>query len=201
MALVSSSRNSGTPSVLATICSITSAGSALPPLRRSTIALPCRAQTIERQLGDVGAAGPGRIELGPKRDQHQDGQTLDVLDHDIEQLERGRVDPVHVLVDREHRLTGRQPLELVRQHAQRPLLLQLWCEVERRIACADRKSQESRHQRYGLAEIGSRRREQPLQLVELGLGAVATLESRGPLQQADDRMERRCRCDGENNDG
>ena len=40
--LVSSSTNSGTPSVFATICASTSSGSALPPTTRSTIAAPSR---------------------------------------------------------------------------------------------------------------------------------------------------------------
>ena len=42
-----------------------------------------------------------------------------------QQLERGRIDPVHVLVQREHRLPRRQPRELLDQRLQRPPLLHL----------------------------------------------------------------------------
>jgi hypothetical protein len=38
--LVNSSTNSGTPSALATICSSTSGGNALPPVTSATIAAP-----------------------------------------------------------------------------------------------------------------------------------------------------------------
>ena len=46
--LVSSSTNSGTPSVLATICSTTAAGSVLPPVTRCTISSTWAGQTGER---------------------------------------------------------------------------------------------------------------------------------------------------------
>ena len=49
MDLVSSSTNSGTPSVLARICSSSSAGSALPPASLDTIARALRAG----ELGQV----------------------------------------------------------------------------------------------------------------------------------------------------
>ena len=66
-ALVSSSTNSGTPSVLATICSSSSAGSALPPATCSTMrrGLP-RAEAVEGQQRGVGVAGPGRRNSGRK---------------------------------------------------------------------------------------------------------------------------------------
>ena len=46
-----------------------------------------------------------------------------------EQLLRGRVDPVHVLVGEQHRLRRREPLELLDQHLQRQLLLALRASV------------------------------------------------------------------------
>ena len=48
-----------------------------------------------------GCAGPGRRELGPEGDQQQHRQALRCArPASVEQLLRGRVDPVHVLVDR-----------------------------------------------------------------------------------------------------
>ena len=76
------------------------------------------AQTAHGQRGDVRLAGPGRLELRPEGDQHQDGQPLDALDHEAQELERRRVDPVHVLVERQHRLLRRQARELVDQRLQ-----------------------------------------------------------------------------------
>src|SRR3990172_8088251 len=57
MVLVSSSTNSGTPSVLTRICSSRSAGSALPPARLDTIALLCARASFER-FSDKTCPGP-----------------------------------------------------------------------------------------------------------------------------------------------
>ena len=124
--LVSSSTNSGTPSVLATIC-VERPRPAAPCRRRpgSTIAAPCApAEPAQRERGDVRLAGPGRAELRPEGDQQQHRQALDALDHQAEQLQRGRVDPVHVLVaPAAPAARAARPVELVDQRLQRPLLL------------------------------------------------------------------------------
>ncbi len=65
MVLVSSSRNSGTPSVRARICSRISAGSALPPADRSTRVMPSRRP--RRASGSVvtwASAGQGGVNSG-----------------------------------------------------------------------------------------------------------------------------------------
>ena len=89
----------------------TSAGSALPPVIRSTMRRALApAEAVERQRGDVGVARPGRLELGPVGEHHQDRQAAHALDQQIEQLQGRRVDPVHVLVQLEHRaVRGRGP--------------------------------------------------------------------------------------------
>jgi hypothetical protein len=79
--------------------------------------------TRERELRDVRTLSPGRVELGPKGEQHQDRQVLHLLDQQIEQLEGRRVDPVKVLVDCENRLAGCQSLDLGGQDLERALLL------------------------------------------------------------------------------
>ena len=108
----------------ATICSTISAGSGLSPVTRADQIRPLApAQTAHGQRGHVRLAGPGRLELRPEGDQHQNRQLPDALDHEAQELERRRVDPVHVLVERQHRLLGREARELVDQRLQRPPLL------------------------------------------------------------------------------
>jgi hypothetical protein len=51
-----------------------------------------------------------------------------------QQLERGRVAPVRILKQHQHRLPRRQPLDLCHQRPQRLLLLPLRRQVERRVA-------------------------------------------------------------------
>jgi hypothetical protein len=50
---------------------------------------------------------------------------LEALDGQAEQLLRGRVAPVQVLVGEQHRLRRRKPFELLDQRCQRQLLLAL----------------------------------------------------------------------------
>jgi hypothetical protein len=51
---------------------------------------------------------PGRLELRPEGDQRQDGQPLNTLDHEAQKLDGRGVNPMHVLVQRQHRLLCRQ---------------------------------------------------------------------------------------------
>ena len=74
------------------------------------------------QRGDVRLPGPGRLELRPEGDQHQYRQLPYALDHQAQELERRRIDPVHVLVQRQYRLLRRQACELVDQSLQGPPL-------------------------------------------------------------------------------
>ena len=105
-ALVSSSTNSGTPSVRATISSSTSAGSRLPPAdplddRRGRGRAPSR---FEREPGHVRVAGQGGGRTRARQvtsDQHRRPAIRSSAR--LEQLQRGRVDPVRVLEHRQHR--------------------------------------------------------------------------------------------------
>ena len=69
-------------------------------------------QAIEPQHCYVRLAGPGRLELGPKRHDQQHRQTADPLDSEVKQFARGRVDPMRVLEHHDHRLLSRQAFEL-----------------------------------------------------------------------------------------
>ena len=72
-------------------------GSPVPPV-----------QPIERQHGHLRLAGPGRLELGAERNDQQHRQIAYTLDSEVKQLARGRVDPMRVLKNHNHRLLARQ---------------------------------------------------------------------------------------------
>jgi hypothetical protein len=69
-------------------------------------------EAIERQRADLLLAGPGRLELGAKRDDQQYRHAADALNNQVEQLARSRVHPARVLEDRDERLATRQAFQL-----------------------------------------------------------------------------------------
>src|SRR5215831_11659103 len=86
--LVNSSTNNGTPSVRSAIWSMTSSGSALSPEI-------CATKVVRS-----------------KRHDQQHREVADTFDGEVEQLTRGRVDPMRVLENHDHRLLARQTFEL-----------------------------------------------------------------------------------------
>ena len=99
-ALVSSSTNSGTPSVLATICRTTPSGRRLPPATAATSAVVAlAAEAAQRHKRAVGQARPGRTNSGPAGDEQQDRQARQPLDQQARAARRDGVAPVHVLED------------------------------------------------------------------------------------------------------
>ena len=96
-------------------------------------------EAIERQHRDLRLAGPRGLELWAERHDQQRGKVADPLDDEIEQLARGRVDPMRVLEDHDHRLLARQAFDLPDQRLQCPLLLPLWTEVGQRVARRSRQ--------------------------------------------------------------
>ena len=171
-ALVSSSTNSGLPSVLATICFITSAGSTRPPVTCATILSTFVAvEATERQGADVGETNPGRLELRSEGEQCKDRQLAHPLDHQIEQLEGGGIRPVRVLEHEQDRLPAGETLELIEQCRKRPAALLRGAERQRRIPLAERdRQQRSKKRRYGL-NPRSAQGEERFQLVKALLGA------------------------------
>ena len=69
-------------------------------------------------VGDVGQAPPRRLEFRAEGDQQQHRQLAHALDGEIEHLQRGRVGPMRVLEQHQHRLLLRQPLHLIEQREQ-----------------------------------------------------------------------------------
>ena len=96
-------------------------------------------EAIERQCADLLLAGPGRLELRAERHNQQYWQGTHAFDSEVEQLARGRVDPMRVLEDHDDRLTTRETLELADQRLQCPVLLALRTEVRQRVAFRSRQ--------------------------------------------------------------
>jgi hypothetical protein len=99
-------------------------------------------QAIECHHGDLRLADPGRLELGAKRHDQQHRKAADMLDGDVEHITRGRVDPMHVLENDDHRLVMRQAFELPDQRLLRSFLLALRADVRQRVALRSRQRQQ-----------------------------------------------------------
>ena len=89
--LVSSSIQSGMPSVCSMIRSRISPGSVLPPATRSDqcLCFPLP-ETAQCHGGHLRLAGPGRLELRAECHDHEHRQPADALGDPIQQIERGR---------------------------------------------------------------------------------------------------------------
>jgi hypothetical protein len=64
-------------------------------------------------------AAPRWMELGPKRRNEQNRQLLDAREREIEQLARGRVDPVQIFENHEHRLLSGENFEPANEKIER----------------------------------------------------------------------------------
>ena len=76
---------------------------------------PGATEPVEGQAGDVGVGGERRLLIRPAGQQDQDPGGGDPVEALLDQLERGRVDPMGVLQDHQDRLPGRQPEQLLGQ--------------------------------------------------------------------------------------
>ena len=125
-ALVSSSTNSGTPSVRAAISPSTSGRQALAAGQARDDRLGrAAAEAVEREPGHVRVPAQGGLVVRPAGQQHQHPRARDPVEGEPHQLEGGGVDPVRVLEHHQHRPAAREPEELLDQHGQRagaPLL-------------------------------------------------------------------------------
>ena len=191
-ALVSSSTNSGTPSVRAAISPSTSGGRPRPPARRATIA---SVGPRPRRLS------VSRVTCGcPPRVGWLSGRLVSSISTRApairsrawpDQLEGGGVDPVRVLEHHQHRPAAREPEELLDQHGQRAGAPLLRGEVRRRVARARVDPEQRRDQRRRLADVLRPLAQQRLELVELRRLGVGGLEAGGEAELLGHRPERR----------
>ena len=145
------------------------------------------AEPIERQARDVGAAAPGRLEFGTKGDRQQHRQTPHPVDGQIQQLARGRIDPVGVLEHHQHRPVPRLGFELAEQRLEQLLAFALRAEVE--VRGGTRQRQQLAQQR-DIVVIPRARREQCPQFAELGFDRVVAGEPGGAFELGDEGIER-----------
>ena len=128
------------------------------------------AEPVQGQGVDVRPADPRRIEVGPERHQEQDCQPRYLADHAIEQLEAGRIAPVHVLEDRHDRPAARRRLDQPPQRIQRPLPALRRRQIELRIESLDVGQREKIGDQRGVVGRRPAVSQQGLQLVELRRG-------------------------------
>ncbi len=105
------------------------------------------AEAVEGEPGDVRVAGQRRLVLGPTGEQQQDGGSGTAIERLLDELERGRVDPVRVLEHEQHRLLAGEAEDLVDQRPERAGALGLRGQLERTVAAGAVEAQEVGEQR------------------------------------------------------
>ena len=90
---------------------------------------------------------------GRQGDEHEHGQGLHAIDHQLQQFQRRRIGPMHVLVQGQHRPVRSQSRQLIDQRLERALLLLLRAQLQRRIAVAGRNRQQCGEQRRRPGDI------------------------------------------------
>src|SRR5207245_8273456 len=174
--LVSSSTNSGFPSVLAMICFITSAGSTRPPVTRATmLSTSWRSRRPSVKMLTLGRPTHGGSNSGRKVNSARTGswRTRSTV---RSSSSRGGIRPVRVLEREQDRLPAGETLELIEQCRERPAALLRGAERQRRIPIAERdRQQRSKKRRYVLnprcAHVGD-----VVQVVEALLGGLVGLD-------------------------
>src|SRR5215831_2585272 len=113
--------------------------------------LPTR-QARQRHLGEVRASPPGRTEVGTKGEQRQDAGGGALIDQQAEKFQRGRIDPVQVFHDKEHRLLGGDAQQDRQEGVQGLLLLLLRRYGQGSIVSRQREGEERGQKRHSLRQ-------------------------------------------------
>ena len=121
---MSSSMNSGTPSVLATTSAVISPGKGFV-FSDATHQLDGLAgrESIDAHLADIPISRPTIVEVGSAGEQRQYAGGVDVLDQKVEKLDRGRIHPVQVFDYEEDGLPFRPAPKNAQERPHRLLLL------------------------------------------------------------------------------
>ena len=88
------------------------------------------AEPVQRQNSHMRLAAPGRLKLRPEGNHQQDRQAHDPVDGQIDQLARGRVDPMRVLEHHQDRLPPGQGFQLIQHRVEQLFALALRAQVE-----------------------------------------------------------------------
>ena len=150
------------------------------------------ARILATEAGEpyVRADRPGWLEFQPSGDEHHDGKPRNRLHQQAQQLQRGRVEPVRVLDQHQHRPAHRQPLD-ARQHGrQRPLLALLRRQPLLGLSVRHRQREKVGQQHDACGRRSAGRLQQRGELGQPLLGRIGAVEGRSPLQLADHGVER-----------
>ncbi len=131
--------------MMVSMTSVGQDGAAAQPLDDRLDAGPAKA--VEGEPGDVWVAGKSGLVLGPAGEQQEDGGSGAAIERLLDELERGRVDPVRVLEHEQHRLLTGEAEDLVDQRPQRAGALRLRGQLDRAIAAGAVEPQEVGEQR------------------------------------------------------
>ena len=138
----------------------------------------------------MGARAPGRRKLGPTGQQTIQARRRALLHHQAEPLQRGRIDPVQVFDDEEHRLLLGLRQQPGQQGFEGFLLLPLGRQREGRILCRQRQREQRGKQRHHLWQRPGMPRQGVFQLLELLLRDGVPLPGQHPLQMGNHGSER-----------
>ena len=132
---VSSSTNSGTPSVLARICSSRLGGERLPAGELGDDGTALRARELgEVQRRDMAVPRPARRELRPMREHDQQRDGSHPVDQQIEHFQAGGIGPVRILEQHHGGVFAGGRFGEIDQRSQRFVLVFLWRHRERPVA-------------------------------------------------------------------
>ena len=135
------------------------------------------------------AADPRRGEFRAKGDHQQRAQAGQPIDEPAEHVERGRVDPVRILQQRQHRRVFRQPREQRDQRRNRSLLLLRRGHFQRRVSPLVGYRQQGSEERRDVLRIQPRTRDHRLQLVQPRRRRLDADKTRRMPDLAGDRIE------------
>ena len=124
------------------------------------------AQPVERKPRDDRVTAEAVAECRAGGDQHQHARRPHPVERQLHQLQRRGIDPVRVFEDEQHRLSRREPDQLVDQRRERAVAALLGAEIDVAVACRGIDPQQVREQRRGLVQPAASRDEQRLQPVE-----------------------------------
>ena len=172
-ALVISSTNSGTPSVLAAISSSSASGRRLPRVMRATIAcVAARASRFSARRVTTGWLAKEATKVGRAVISRRTLRLLHAIQRQLDQLQRRRIDPVRVFDHPQHRLAAGQPGELVDQGGKRAAAALLRGQGRRAIARRPVETHKRREQRCRGGAIVAGLREQRLEPLQSPIGVV-----------------------------
>ena len=146
---------------------------------------PGAGEPVEGQASDVRVGSQGGLLVRPAGQKHQDACIGNPIQALLDHLERGRVDPMGVFEDHQHRLSCSQPEQLLDQGSERARSPRLGCQMELAVARARRRDRSGGDQRRGLDVIRSA--EQRLQLVNPASSESSGGHTRGMGQLLDHR--------------